>query len=273
MARLGDRSARSGVLSWAAVLSAAAVLGTAVWAVDDDPVGDRTVGEVTRVGVSDGDSVPGYLRSVAADLAALPASAPAAEDGTYALVTLDAYLPPQRLTTVLGDVGVSAVFGRVPLPGRQTEIVKIPALRVPDDVVAGMERVAARKETEAADYRPRPPWSTATGWTNGVAGALRERRRGGGRRGGGVPHGLRLCLRGGGAGDAGGVARHRGPTGRAGGRPRARGVPAGPYGLHAAAARAARRGASAGRLRASPSRRGAGGRSRYRARWCPRRRW
>ncbi|GLZ59911.1 hypothetical protein [Micromonospora sp. NBRC 107095] len=155
VARLGDRSARSGVLSWAAVLSAAAVLGTAVWAVDDTPVGDRTVGEVTRVGVVDGDSVPAYLRSAAADLAALPASAPAAEGTTYALVTLDAYLPPQRLATVLGDVGVSTVFGRVPLPGRQTEIVKIPALRVPDDVVAGMRQVAARKDTEAADYRAR----------------------------------------------------------------------------------------------------------------------
>ncbi|MET8358156.1 hypothetical protein [Micromonospora sp. NPDC005171] len=156
VARLGDRSARSGVLSWAAVLSAAAVLGTAVWAVDDTPVGDRTVGEVTRVGVADGDSVPGYLRSAAADLAALPGSAAAAaEGGTYALVTLDAYLPPRRLATVLGDVGVSTVFGRVPLPGRQTEIVKIPALRVPDDVVAGMQQVAARKESEAADYRAR----------------------------------------------------------------------------------------------------------------------
>lgn len=155
MARLGDRSARSGVLSWAAVLSAAAVLGTAVWAVDDTPVGDRTVGEVTRVGVSDGDSVPGYLQSAAADLAALPASTPATEDGTYALVTLVAYLPPQRLATVLNDVPVSTVFGRVPLPGRQTEIVKIPAMRVPDDVVAGMDQVAARKETEAADYRAR----------------------------------------------------------------------------------------------------------------------
>ncbi|MGI5519525.1 hypothetical protein ACQEUX_01030 [Micromonospora sp. CA-259024] len=153
--RLGDGSARSGVLTWAAALSAAAVLGTAVWAADDTAVGDRTVGEVTRVGVTDGDSVPGYLRSAAADLAALSPSAPPAGDGTYALVTLDAYLPPQRLATVLGDVPVSTVFGRVPLPGRQTEIVKIPALRVPDDVVAGMEQVAARKDTEAADYRAR----------------------------------------------------------------------------------------------------------------------
>ncbi|MBQ0903287.1 hypothetical protein [Micromonospora sp. U21] len=155
VARLGDRSARSGVLTWAALLSSAAVLGTAVWAADDAPVGDRTVGEVTRVGVVDGDSVPGYLRSAAADLAALPTAAPVTGEETYALVTLDAYLPPQRLAAVLGDVSVSTVFGRVPLPGRQTEIVKFPALRVPDDVVAGMAQVAVRKDTEAADYRAR----------------------------------------------------------------------------------------------------------------------
>ncbi|MBM0234931.1 hypothetical protein JNW91_25855, partial [Micromonospora sp. STR1_7] len=163
VARLGDRSGRSGVLTWAALFSMAAVLGTAVWATDDAPVGDRTVGEVTRVGVADGDSVPGYLRSAAADLAALSTAAPAVGADTYALVTLDAYLPPQRLAEVLGDVPVSTVFGRVPLPGRQTEIVRIPALRVPDDVVAGMAEVAARKDTEAADYRARAAATTGDG--------------------------------------------------------------------------------------------------------------
>ncbi|MCO1597862.1 hypothetical protein M8C17_22180 [Micromonospora sp. RHAY321] len=163
VSRLGDRSARSGVLTWAALVSSAAVLATAVWAADDTPVGDRTVGEVTRVGVVDGDSVPGYLRSAAADLAALPTTAPTSGDGTYALVTLDAYLPPQRLAAVLGDVGVSTVFGRVPLPGRQTEIVRIPALLVPDDVVAGMAQVASRKDTEAADYRARAAAVTGDG--------------------------------------------------------------------------------------------------------------
>ena len=152
--RLGDRSARSGVLSWAAVLSAAAVLGTAVWAVDDTPVGDRTVGEVTRVGVDRRrfrPRLPAVRRRRPGRAARVRRRPPG--DGTYALVTLAAYLPPQRLATVLGDVGVSTVFGRVPLPGRQTEIVKIPALRVPDDVVAGMDQVAARKDVEAADYR------------------------------------------------------------------------------------------------------------------------
>ncbi|MGK5741872.1 hypothetical protein [Micromonospora sp. URMC 103] len=152
VARLGQAPARSGVLTGAALVSAAAVLLTAVWVTDDRPVGDPTVGEVTRVGVVDGDSVPGYLRAAAADLAALRE---ATADGTYALVSLDSYLPPQRLAPVLGDVSVSAVFGRVPLPGRQTEIVRIPALRVPDDVAAGMTALAARKDREVADYRAR----------------------------------------------------------------------------------------------------------------------
>ncbi|MFC0504519.1 hypothetical protein [Micromonospora costi] len=161
VARLGETSARSRVLTGTALASAAAVLLTAVWVGGDRaPVGDPTVGEVTRVGVVDGDSVPGYLRAAAADLAALPAGTPAPADGTYALVSLDSYLPPQRLATVLGDVSVSAVFGRVPLPGRQTEIVRIPALRVPDDVVAGMAALATRKDGEAADYRAR---AAATG--------------------------------------------------------------------------------------------------------------
>ncbi|MEU5564543.1 hypothetical protein [Micromonospora musae] len=155
VARLGETSTRSRVLAGTALLSVTAVLLTAVWAADDRPIGDPTVGEVTRVGVVDGDSVPGYLRAAAADLAALaePVATPA--DGTYALVSLDSYLAPQGLDAVLGDVSVAAVFGRVPLPGRQTEIVRIPAQRVPEDVIAAMAEVAARKDREAADYRAR----------------------------------------------------------------------------------------------------------------------
>ncbi|TDC33933.1 hypothetical protein E1211_18380 [Micromonospora sp. 15K316] len=160
VARLGETSARSRVLTGTALLSVTAVLLTAVWAADDRPAGDPTVGEVTRVGVVDGDSVPGYVRAAAADLAALaePAATPA--DGTYALVSLDSYLAPQGLDAVLGDVSVAAVFGRVPLPGRQTEIVRIPAQRVPDDVIAAMAAVAARKEREATDYRARAAATT-----------------------------------------------------------------------------------------------------------------
>ena len=237
---MGDRSARSGVLTWAAVLCAAAVLGTAVWAADDTPVGDQTVGEVTRVGVSDGDSVPGYLRSAAADLAALPPAAPTTGDGTYALVTLDAYLPPQRLVAVLGDVSVSTVFGRVPLPGRQTEIVKIPAQRVPDDVVAQMAQVAARKDGEAADYRARAAALNGGGVDERE---LREQYA----TSADVAAAEAAAYRAGCACVYAAVVRAapevlRGmavPAGRAGRRPGPRGVPAGPHCLHAPAARAA----------------------------------
>ncbi|WDZ84328.1 hypothetical protein [Micromonospora cathayae] len=150
----GRSDPRPGLLAWVALASVGAVLLTAVWATGRPPAGDRTVGEVTRVGVAEGDSIPGYLRSADDELAALPD--PAASGGsTWALVSLTEYLPPARLAPVLGDVGVSAVFGRVPLPGRQTEIVRIPALRVPDDVLAGMAGLADRKDREAADYRAR----------------------------------------------------------------------------------------------------------------------
>ncbi|SCL15990.1 hypothetical protein GA0070616_0894 [Micromonospora nigra] len=151
----GQGPTRPPVLSWVAVFCAAAVMATAMWAADSRPVGDPTLGDVTRVGVSDGDSIPGYVQAAAADLAALPASVTVPRDGTYALVTLSEYLTPQSLPGVVGDVRVAAVLGRVPLPDRQTEIVRIAAQRLPDDVTAGMTVLADRKDREAADYRAR----------------------------------------------------------------------------------------------------------------------
>ncbi|TCB97959.1 hypothetical protein E0H26_10195 [Micromonospora zingiberis] len=154
LTRFDQGPARSSLLGWVAVLSCAAVLFTAVLATGGPPLPDRTVGEVTRVGIADGDSIPGYERTAAADLAELARGASLA-DGTYALVSLSEYLTPQSLAAVVGDVGVSFVFGRVPLPDRQTEIVRIPAQRLPDDVTAGMAELAERKEREAAEYRSR----------------------------------------------------------------------------------------------------------------------
>ncbi|MDG4796580.1 hypothetical protein [Micromonospora sp. WMMD1082] len=152
--RLGHGTTRAPLTGWVATLSCAAVLATAVLATGGPPLSDRTVGEVTRVGVVDGDSIPRYEATAAADLAALTGGGSRGE-GTYALVSLTEYLTPARLARVVGDVGVAVVFGRVPLPDRQTEIVRIPAQRVPEDVTAGMVRLAERKEREAADYRSR----------------------------------------------------------------------------------------------------------------------
>lgn len=143
---------------WRLLAGAAAVLAATVLLVtvvrDDRPsAGDPTVGAVVRVGVRDGDSIPGYVQASRRELAALatPSAAPAAQP--YALVTLVDYLTAERLAAVLESVAVSAVQARVPLPGVQTQIVRIPAFRVPADVVAGMLDVAARKDREVADYR------------------------------------------------------------------------------------------------------------------------
>ncbi|GLI01153.1 hypothetical protein [Phytohabitans aurantiacus] len=149
LARLAHGRVRMRVLTATALLSVSAVLLTAVWTAGrGEPPGDVTVGDVVRVGVTDGESIPQYVRSSRSELATL-----AADQETYALVTLSAYLAPERLKPILGGISVSQVFGRVPLPGAQTQIVRIPALRVPDDVTAGMVIVADRKNAEATEYR------------------------------------------------------------------------------------------------------------------------
>lgn len=152
MARLGQGRLRLRVLTGAALVSVTAVLLTAVWAADRRPVGDPTVGTVVRVGVGDGQSIPGYVDAARGELAALAASAPP-DQQTYALVSLSAYLAPQRLAPVLRGMAVSQVYGRVQLPETQTQIVRIPAQRVPDDVTAGMAAVAGKKESEVRDFR------------------------------------------------------------------------------------------------------------------------
>lgn len=164
MARLGQGTFRLRVLTGTALLSSVAVLVTAVWAAERRPQGDPTVGEVTRVGVVQGQSIPGYVASSRDELAALlaaPRTGPSPQ--VYALVTLAGYLAPDRLGPVLADVAVSEVFSRVPLPETQTQIVRIPAFRIPQDVIGGMLRVAERKDQEARDYSVRGAGLTGAG--------------------------------------------------------------------------------------------------------------
>ncbi len=149
------RRSRFTTLTWLALACALVVLVVAVAQRRDRPVSDRTVGEVTRVGVAAGASVPAYLRAAGEELAALDAP------DAYALVSFAGYLTPARAAAALDGTRVSAVVARVPLPGRQTEIVRIAALRLPQDVVAGMAGVATRKDAEAADYRSRAAATTA----------------------------------------------------------------------------------------------------------------
>ncbi|MEU7173144.1 hypothetical protein ABZ949_16840 [Micromonospora tulbaghiae] len=148
------RRSRSAALTWVALACALVVLVVAVAQRRERPVSDRTVGEVTRVGVTDGASIPAYLRAAGDELVRLDVP-----DG-YALVSFGDYLTPARAAAALDGTRVTAVVARVPLPGRQTEIVRIAALRLPQDVVAGMAGVATRKDREAADYRSRAAATT-----------------------------------------------------------------------------------------------------------------
>jgi hypothetical protein len=105
------------------------------------------------IGVHDGDSVPDYIALSRSMLAALAAEEP--DRLGYALVSLGRYLSPDEVAAVLGGVpGVSVVtaYARVPLPGRQTERVSLPAVKLPDDLAAAMAAVADRKEDDAAVY-------------------------------------------------------------------------------------------------------------------------
>jgi hypothetical protein len=164
MARLGHGPLRLRLLTTVALLCSAAVLVTAVWAADRRPSVDQTLGEVTRVGVEQGQSIPGYVESSRGELRALLAAGPAESTRqTYALVTMSAYLAPDRLTPVLTGVSVSEVFSRLWRPGTQTQIVRIPASRIPEDVVAGMLQVAERKDQEVRDYQERSAAVTGDG--------------------------------------------------------------------------------------------------------------
>ncbi|HEX8345143.1 MAG TPA: hypothetical protein VF657_10490 [Actinoplanes sp.] len=155
-ASLGRRPTRLRWLAAAALASLAAVLVTSVWAADEEHGRKSAARDLVRVGVVEGQSVPGYLESSRGELADLlrpPAAGGAPVADTYALVTLSAYLGPDHLAGVLAGVPVAEVYARVPMTGVHTQVVRIPAYRLPEDVVGGMLALAERRDREQADYR------------------------------------------------------------------------------------------------------------------------
>lgn len=135
---------------------AAAVLVAAVLTThkqERPPGHPGALGPTVHVGVQQGQSIPGYVATSQAELQTLVNQGRPAPAEVYALVSLRAYLAPDRLTPVLGGVTVAQVYARVPLAQAQTQIVRIPAFRIPEDVATGMIQVAARKEAEADDLR------------------------------------------------------------------------------------------------------------------------
>ena len=130
-----------------------AVGATAVWRlVRPEPGGSDGTSPVW-VGVREGESIPGYVESSRAKLEALAAAAP--DRTVLALVSFGQYLTPEQVASVVGAVpGVASVvgYGRVPLPGRQTQRVSLPAEQLPGDLVAGMVAVADDKDRDAGTY-------------------------------------------------------------------------------------------------------------------------
>jgi hypothetical protein len=133
-----------------AVVAAAVVVSvtvTALWWSTNQPRPPSQSTDAVRVGVAPGGSIPEYIESARHELFRYTGGT------TYALVTFDAYRNPMDLAGVLAGLDVAEVIVRVPLPGEQTEITRLGAQRLPDDVLAGLDRLAARKEAEAIEYR------------------------------------------------------------------------------------------------------------------------
>lgn len=155
---VSQRPVRPWLLIGVAVTSVAAVLGTAVWAAEHDQSGGIVaVDDIAQVGVAEGESVPDYLQAARSELSMLSTrpAPPSPAGESYALVTFGEYLPPGRLSPVLSGVSVEEIYLRVPLGPTPTQVIRIPAFRLPEDVLIGMDQAAQRKTREAADYRRR----------------------------------------------------------------------------------------------------------------------
>jgi hypothetical protein len=143
-------AAATRILTGLAIASAATLLVTVIWLSEPDPPATAPPPDVVRVGLVEGQSVRGYLDSSHQELNALVRSGRVAD--TWALVTLGAYVPPNELPPVFAGVAVAQVYARAPLPDTPTPVVRIPAYRIPQDVVAGMRATAVLRDQERADY-------------------------------------------------------------------------------------------------------------------------
>ena len=155
LVRVGDAVRRWRVRPLTVVATALviAVGATATWRLIRPEPGGSYGSSPGWIGVREGDSVPAYVESSRARLAAIVAKSP--ERTVFALVSFREYLTPQQTASVVGaasGVGTVIWYGRVPLTGRQTELVSLPAQRLPDDLIAGMAGVAGRKDLDADTF-------------------------------------------------------------------------------------------------------------------------
>lgn len=136
-----------------AAVSAGVVLLGLIWVSRRDAPPADGPGDVVRVGVVQGQSVPGYLRSTDAELAALTDPSAPASGEMWALVSLDGYVSPGRLPELLDGAAVAQVYTRVPLAGVRTPVIRVPVYRLPADVMSGMLDAALQRDREQAEYQ------------------------------------------------------------------------------------------------------------------------
>ena len=96
-----------------AVVLAAVLPLAVVWARQRDNAPADDPGEPVRVGVVTGQSVGDYLGNSRAELAALTAPSAPVSGVTWALVSLDAYVPPARLPGLLAGAPVAQAYARL----------------------------------------------------------------------------------------------------------------------------------------------------------------
>ncbi|XVU27410.1 hypothetical protein ACQPZJ_10340 [Actinoplanes sp. CA-054009] len=149
--RLFSASDARFAIACAAVTAGVVLLGT-LWVGRREvaPAPDPT--DVVRVGVVQGQTVPGYLDASRTELGGLAEpSAPTAGD-MWALVSLGSYVPAGRLPGLLEGASVAQVYARVPLPEQHTPVVRIAVYRLPADVLTGMLDAAIARDSEKASY-------------------------------------------------------------------------------------------------------------------------
>jgi hypothetical protein len=148
----GGAALRLQIMTGVALTAVVALILAVFWADRESPAGEEP-GDVLRVGVVEGQSVAGYLRSSRDEMARLAGpSAPVGGD-TWALVAFNRYAAADGLPAMLAGAQVSEVYTRVPLEDTRTPVLRIPVVALPADVTAGMLGAAQARDRERADYQ------------------------------------------------------------------------------------------------------------------------
>jgi hypothetical protein len=129
----------------ATAAAAVAAVGFAAWAAAPADHTGQGGGSSVHVGVRDGDSIRDYLAGTRAETVQLGQS-------SVALVSLARYHRPAEVVALTGGVDLLTSLARVPLPRRQTELVRLDGATT-GSLSAAMSRLAERKFQDFQRYR------------------------------------------------------------------------------------------------------------------------